>query len=625
MTTIHHTPHAVRFPFTSAEINRPLSELDSALADILVAGSATSTTLTAQALAGQASLTVASSGGFAVGDPIYIGDGTTFESRIVATVPNGTTITVTVNLTNTYAIGRAVAKSPIEIVDARGGQATLGARLSLFDRWAYDVRRFGAVGDGVADDLAAIHAARDAAAAAGGGTIFLPDGRYKVSAGVVLNVAQVGMAGVGQGSVLLTTADITVVKVTAASVQLEDFAIEMPVGGNIVARRGVEFETGAGLECAARRLSISGGYRSIFGQNCNGVTIEGCRVTTYTHDGIYVGGNCDRWSVVGNECFAGCTNIPAGTEIGGGIFLNGAAYCLVEGNVCRDNGTASPNGGVGIWVNVGHRNRIIGNTCVSNGKPAQDLNGQGIILAGLGGSKYNVVAGNICESNTAEGITIYQAGTSFNTISGNVCKGNRLSQIEIWEAEFNTISGNLCVDSLEGVGIMLNKTDPTGSDYCTITGNICRNNRQNGIQVTSAARVAITGNQCIDNNRGNSALAHEGSGISVDNALETVVNGNICRDTSAAAKLQIYGLNIANASTVIGGHNNFGGNLTGEINNSQLISGIGHGYTELTEVSDPAAPATNKGRLYVRDNGAGKTQLVVRFPTGAIQVISTEP
>jgi hypothetical protein len=43
------------------------------------------------------------------------------------------------------------------------------------------------------------------------------------------------------------------------------------------------------------------------------------------------------------------------------------------------------------------------------------------------------------------------------------------------------------------------------------------------------------------------------------------------------------------------------------------------------EIADPAAPAPDSGVMYYRDNGAGKTQLVVRFPTGAIQVIATEP
>jgi hypothetical protein len=54
------------------------------------------------------------------------------------------------------------------------------------------------------------------------------------------------------------------------------------------------------------------------------------------------------------------------------------------------------------------------------------------------------------------------------------------------------------------------------------------------------------------------------------------------------------------------------------------ISGVDGGIG-LTEITDPSAPATNNAAVYVRDNGSGKTQLVVRFPTGAIQVISTEP
>lgn len=52
---------------------------------------------------------------------------------------------------------------------------------------------------------------------------------------------------------------------------------------------------------------------------------------------------------------------------------------------------------------------------------------------------------------------------------------------------------------------------------------------------------------------------------------------------------------------------------------------VGPAHIFLTEISDPPAPTTNNARLYVRDNGAGKTQLVIRFPTGAIQVIATEP
>jgi hypothetical protein len=51
-----------------------------------------------------------------------------------------------------------------------------------------------------------------------------------------------------------------------------------------------------------------------------------------------------------------------------------------------------------------------------------------------------------------------------------------------------------------------------------------------------------------------------------------------------------------------------------------------HGYQHIDEWTggDPDAPAANAARLFVRDNGSGKEQLCVRFPTGAVQVIATE-
>jgi hypothetical protein len=49
------------------------------------------------------------------------------------------------------------------------------------------------------------------------------------------------------------------------------------------------------------------------------------------------------------------------------------------------------------------------------------------------------------------------------------------------------------------------------------------------------------------------------------------------------------------------------------------------GYVELAEISNPAAPSSNRARLYACDNGSGKTELVVRFATGAVQVLAVEP
>ena len=54
------------------------------------------------------------------------------------------------------------------------------------------------------------------------------------------------------------------------------------------------------------------------------------------------------------------------------------------------------------------------------------------------------------------------------------------------------------------------------------------------------------------------------------------------------------------------------------------LTGVGKGVT-FTEQTDPSAPAANGATLYCRDNGAGKTELCVRFSSGAVQVIATQP
>ncbi|HEY0266979.1 MAG TPA: glycosyl hydrolase family 28-related protein, partial [Rhizomicrobium sp.] len=65
---------------------------------------------------------------------------------------------------------------------------------------SYNVRDFGARGDGTTDDRAAINAALTAASAAGGGTVYFPAGTYRVaaSAGHVAPLSHVTMAGAGR-------------------------------------------------------------------------------------------------------------------------------------------------------------------------------------------------------------------------------------------------------------------------------------------------------------------------------------------------------------------------------------------------------------------------------------------
>jgi hypothetical protein len=150
--------------------------------------------------------------------------------------------------------------------------------------------------------------------------------------------------------------------------------------------------------------------------------------------------------------------------------------------------------------------------------------------------------------------------------------------------------------------------------------------------------VLITGNcGTSDPNKLNAALQVQGQneasrwlyGINIGaSALQTTA-GVAFRLASATAKrgLSIESSNLEDAIVVTGGTmSNSAIRIVGDapIKIGQAI-GAGKGYLEMWEQSaDPAAPSANAGRLFLKDNGAGKTQLAVRTITGTY-IVWTEP
>jgi polygalacturonase len=76
--------------------------------------------------------------------------------------------------------GSSLAVAAVPAVGAASTLQTAGTASGPVNHadWTFDVRNFGAVGDGKAIDSPAINAAIDAAASAGGGTVYFPAGTY---------------------------------------------------------------------------------------------------------------------------------------------------------------------------------------------------------------------------------------------------------------------------------------------------------------------------------------------------------------------------------------------------------------------------------------------------------------
>jgi hypothetical protein len=72
------------------------------------------------------------------------------------------------------------------------------------DAGSFNVKAFGAVGDGVTDDTAEIQAAIDAVGAAGGGTVFFPAGTY-ITTNRLYNKSKVMLEGTGRASLISNT------------------------------------------------------------------------------------------------------------------------------------------------------------------------------------------------------------------------------------------------------------------------------------------------------------------------------------------------------------------------------------------------------------------------------------
>ena len=192
--------------------------------------------------------------------------------------------------------GLALIRWHLHLKSGATGSAQVAPTAAASPSSAVSVKDFGAKGDGVTDDAAAIQAAVDSLPASGG-TVFVPAGDYRVSTSVVLGRDNISLVGQGASSVLRSLPSETLFPV----ILLPDSPVKNVTISNLVAdgnhnpisgQCGIWIQQGSYVTISGVIVrNISGdGIQVANGSNPNDhVTIKNCQVAGIHRNGIHIG------------------------------------------------------------------------------------------------------------------------------------------------------------------------------------------------------------------------------------------------------------------------------------------------------------------------------------------------
>jgi len=294
------------------------------------------------------------------------------------TTPNTgafTTLTTTVPLAQTSG-GTGVSNASLTSIIATGSTTarTLGTRFAD----VVNVKDFGAVGDGVTDDTAAIKAAINYAVP--GATVYFPKGNYLITSTVSISAS----SGIG-GVILLGEGQGSQITASSAVTSLFSFA------GDLCSVQGLNFNGGSTTN--AKAIVFNGGVNNYV------VSLSGCLFSSFS---VAVDLHTDSW-IVNNNYFVNCTTAInlADSALNGSCYSN---YTL--GGQTSVNFTQVTQQAEGV--------RVFNNTFLNTAANAKAIN----ILAGLEIQIFNNIidqTGN--SSGGQQGIGIFAVPSSTFTIS----------------------------------------------------------------------------------------------------------------------------------------------------------------------------------------------------------------
>jgi parallel beta-helix repeat protein len=434
----------------------------------------------------------------------YVGDSYLETDSDTVTFTAGLHVGAEVKFTTAIQTTTGAVNADIVAYDPpfTGGVATnVEAKLAQY----VSVKDFGAVGDGVADDTAAIQDAIDAA-----NSVYIPFGSYLVTAQIDLKSDLTINADVGAKLVLDTGITPYVLRGdTVNNIRITNLEIE----GNGIA-----------------------GFSTIYLSNVSEVLLDNCTVTKSGATGVYISTGSNV--TVQNSTLS--SNYYYGLE------FRDCDNCKAIGNLCADNGdtgVATSTGGRGIMLWRSRGCYIAGNRFVANSEYGFRIYSE---AADSTTSNFNVVTGNVFVDNVRVDLVLYDEGAAFsfvahNTISDNIIyrtvDTTDIDSVCVLHGDFNTYVNNHIIKSgAFGTDCGFNFFN---ANYCTIS-NCSVYNMDVAFSTSSSTNITI--DNCFGNGVGK-GLTIPTQGIIVRNCK--FLHGgagatDICIDNSPATGKNFY-------------------------------------------------------------------------------------
>ncbi|WP_059049993.1 glycosyl hydrolase family 28-related protein [Paenibacillus senegalimassiliensis] len=371
---------------------------------------------------------------------------------------------------NTYTrISEIVAQAGddnTEIVDARAGYPVLGDRLNASDAQladlAINVKAYGAIGDGVADDTTAIQAAITDAYNSGRGLVFLPAGVYIVTG--IQYRSNITIKGAGVGATVVKLKDNTPnTSVFNCTPEVSDVCIrDLTIDGN----RNNQTVYGHGIRSGTEGGIIGGLFFNLHIKNTGAYgigfqkgTFKNVRLENITTENTGLDG-IDIKNISNNNDIIFCDNI---TVINPGRDLSQTVQAGVD---CR---------GPVVLSNIIVRGLDRDQTGIRF-RPSGET-------TGIGGGKSSLT-----------NFSVYGTGAKSGTVG--VATGDpdvRISNGYVYNTDYGIITESTAfrvqIDNIEIDTANVNGAQFV-SEYVKIRGSIVRNSVSNGIRV-GASNVEI--------------------------------------------------------------------------------------------------------------------------------------